>query len=126
MNKIFMYNAVRKPEEINSKYGMLKYTPIRPVKFYCKVKNDSEAMFRPAIYEIEDYKPANSVITLPKEQIPKSVVSMVGCYRNIAKKGSRIKVSGMLERVENLKTSEVFQQVVVGTGKNEEEYVWPL
>jgi hypothetical protein len=126
MNKIFMYNAVRKTEEINSKYGMLKYTPITPVKFYCKVKNDSEAMFRPAIYEIEDYKPANSVSTLPKGQIPKFVVSMVGCYRNIAKKESRIKVSGMLERVENLETSELFHQVVVGTGKNEEEYVWPL
>ncbi|MDI6904434.1 MAG: nucleotidyltransferase domain-containing protein [Candidatus Bathyarchaeia archaeon] len=126
LNKIFMYNALRKPEEVNSKYGEYTYTPVTHVKFYCTVKNDDEAMFRPAIYKIEDYKPVDSASALPKEQTPEFVVSMIGCYRNIAKKGSKIKVSGMLERVENLETGEVFHQVVVGTGKNEEEYIWPL
>ncbi|MEM2739107.1 MAG: nucleotidyltransferase domain-containing protein, partial [Candidatus Bathyarchaeia archaeon] len=37
--KIFMYNAVRKPEEINVKYGDCRYTPIAPVKFRCMVKD---------------------------------------------------------------------------------------
>jgi len=126
LNKIFMYNAVRKPEEVDSKYGEFKYTPVTPVKFCCTVKDDSEGMFRPAIYKIEDYKPANPVSALPKEKIPEFVISMIGCYRNIARKGNKIRVSGTLERVENLKTGEVSHQVVVGTGKSEEEHVWPL
>jgi len=126
INKIFMYNAVRKPEEVRSKYGALKYTPIAPVKFYCTVKEDNEAMFRPAIYKIQDYKPTNPVSLLPKDKIPELVVSMIGCYRNIAKKGNKIDVSGMLERVENLETGEIFHQVVVGTGTSEEEHIWPL
>ncbi|MEM3700736.1 MAG: nucleotidyltransferase domain-containing protein [Candidatus Bathyarchaeia archaeon] len=125
-NKIFMYNAVRKPEEVNTKYGEFKYKPLNPVKFQCTVKDDSEAMFRPAIYKIENYKPANPFSELPKELIPKLVVSMIGCYRNVAKKGNAINVSGILERVENVKTGEIFHQVVIGTGTSEEEHIWPV
>lgn len=124
--KVFMYNAVRKPEEVNSKYGEFRYEPVVPVRFHCKVKDDDEAMFRPAIYKIEDYKPANAASTLPKEMIPKLVTSMIGCYRNVAKKGETIDVFGILEQVENTLTGEIFHQVVVGTGANEDEHIWPL
>ena len=126
LDKIFMYNAVRKPEEVNSKYGTYKYSPVTHVKFHCTVKDDDEAMFRPAIYKIENYKPVDSSSTLSKDKIPTRVVSMIGCYRNVAKKLDRIEVSGILERVETIETSEVFHQVVVGTGTNEGEYIWPL
>jgi len=126
MNKIFMYNAVRKPEEVSSKYGQFKYTPIIPVKFYCTIRDDSEAMFRPAIYKIENYKPANPASALPKDKIPELVVSMIGCYRNVARQGNRVRVSGMLERVENLEKGSVLYQVVIGTGTSEEEHIWPL
>lgn len=126
MHKMFMYNAIRKPEEIRSKYGMYKYVPIKLVNFHSTITDDSEAMFRPAIYKIENYKPADSASVLPKETIPRLVVSMIGCYRNVAKRGGKIRVSGMLEHVENLENGEVFHQVVVGTGKSEEEHIWPL
>ncbi len=126
LNKIFMYNAIRKPEDVNSRYGEFKYSPLTPVKFHCTVKNDDEAMFRPAIYKIEDYKPIGSISTLPKDEFPELVVSMIGCYRNIAKNGDKIRVSGMLERAENVETGEVFHQVVVGTSISEEEHIWPL
>lgn len=126
LDKIFMYNAVRKPEEIGSRYGTYKYSPVTDVKFHCTVKDDSEAMFRPAIYKIENYELDNASSTLSKDEIPRLVVSMIGCYRNVAKKGDKIEVSGMLERVENIETGEVFNQVVVGTAANEDEYIWPL
>jgi predicted nucleotidyltransferase len=125
-NKVFMYNAIRKPEEVNSKYGAFKYSPIDHVKFRCTVEDDKEAMFRPAIYKIKDYEPANPTSALPKNKIPELVVSMIGCYRNIARQGDKIKVSGMLEQVENVETCNVFHQVVVGTGTIEEEHIWPL
>jgi predicted nucleotidyltransferase len=125
-DEIFMYNAVRKPEEVNSKYGTAKYYPIAPVRFCCTVKDDSEAMFRPAIYGIENYVPADKGSTLSEDKVPKQVVSMIGCYRNVARRGGRIRVSGMLERVENVETGQVSHQVVVGTGTSEEEHIWPL
>jgi len=125
-DKIFMYNAVRKPEEVTTKYGEYYYMPIAPVKFQCKVRDDGEAMFRPAIYKIEDYTPLNQNSSLSKEMVPEAVVSMIGCYRNIAKNGQKIEVAGMLERVEKVSGGEVFYQVVVGTAGSEEEYIWPV
>jgi hypothetical protein len=126
VNKIFMYNAIRKPEEIKQKYGQLQYTTVAPVNFNCKVEDDSEAMFRPAIYKIRDCDPGDARSTMCKNKVPDTVVSMIGCYRNVARRGDTIRVSGMLERAENVETGQVFHQVVVGTGISEEEHVWPL
>jgi len=124
--KIFVYNAVRKMGEIHVRYGEYSYEPVRPVAFECTVVNDEEAMFRPAIYKILDYHPSDEASELPKEKKPVEVVSMIGCYRNVARRGGRIRVSGTLEKVENVETGRVHHQVVVGTGEREEEYIWPL
>jgi len=122
--KVFVYNAVRKPEEVRVKYGDHKYFPISSINFRCRVEDDIEAMFRPAIYQIGDYQPLNSASRLEKDQIPQTLVSMIGCYRNVSRKGERIEVSGVLERMEHLKTHKVSYQVVVGSGTREEEYIW--
>ena len=123
--KIFMYNATRKPEEVNTKYGMYKFIPLDPVRFTCTICNDRETMYRPATYKISGYKPLDPESELAIDKIPVQVVSNIGCYRNIAKQGSEIKVAGKLERVESTTTNEVFYQVVVGTATSEEEYIWP-
>ena len=126
LNKTFMFNATRKPEEVKAKYGMFRYEPIDPVRFQCTVSDDGEAMFRPATYKISNYKPLDSASELPPDKIPDRVISNIGCYRNVAREGSEIKVSGKLERVEEIGTGNVFYQVVVGTATSEEEYIWPL
>jgi predicted nucleotidyltransferase len=123
--KIFMYNATREPEEITTKYGDYRYVPIAPVRFQCTVSEDSENMFRPAIYRISNYKPLHPRSELPFDRVPDRVVSNIGCYRNIARQGSEIKVAGQLERVESASEEKTFYQVVVGTATSEEEYVWP-
>ncbi|MEM2454355.1 MAG: hypothetical protein QXN21_00185 [Candidatus Bathyarchaeia archaeon] len=125
-DRLFMYTAVRKPEEVNVRYGQYRYTPIKPVRFKCRIKDDSEAMFRPAIYEIEDYSPLEYSSELPGEIVPGRVVSMIGCYRNVARRGDRIMVSGVLERVEDTLSGGLFHQVVVGTAGGGEEYIWPI
>jgi predicted nucleotidyltransferase len=124
--KIFMYNATRKPEEVKTWYGMYRFSSIDPVRFQCTVSDDSETMFRPATYKITDYQPLDAESELPLDKIPDRVVSNIGCYRNVARQGSQIKVAGQLERVESLKTGEVFYQVVVGTATSEEEYIWTV
>jgi predicted nucleotidyltransferase len=126
LSKTFMFNATRKPEEVKTKYGQFRFSSIGPIGFQCTVSDDSETMFRPAAYKIANYKPLDSVLELPINKIPDRVVSNIGCYRNVAREGSEIKVSGKLERVEEIKTGEVFYQVVVGTATSEEEYIWPL
>jgi predicted nucleotidyltransferase len=124
--KIFMYNATRKPEEVKTRYGTARFSSIDPVRFQCTVSDDTEAMFRPATYKIANYKPLDAQSELPIDKIPDRVVSNIGCYRNIARKNSEIKVAGQLERVETIKTGAVHYQVVVGTATSEEEYIWPV
>ena len=122
----FVYNAVRKYEEIDAQHGKLKYTPVKNVSFSCEVVDDSENMFRPAIYPIKNYQPEDSASELSEEQVPARVLSMIGYYRNVARKGDCVKVLGTLERVENVETGEVSYQVVVGTATREKEYLEPV
>jgi len=119
----FVYNAVRKPEEVNTAYGDCKYLPLKQISFQCRVSGDDEAMFRPAIYQIDDFQPLDVASLLEEELIPETVVSMVGCHRNIARKGDPLTVSGVLERVET-KTGKVNYQAVVGSGTSGEEGIW--
>jgi predicted nucleotidyltransferase len=119
----FVYNAVRKPEEVNTAYGDCKYLPLKQISFHCKVSGDDEAMFRPAIYQIDDFQPLDVASLLEEELIPETVVSMVGCLRNIARKGEHLTVSGVLERVET-ETGKVNYQAVVGSGTSGEEGIW--
>lgn len=125
-SKIFMYNATRKPEEIETRYGDARFSSIDPIRFQCTVSEDIEAIFRPAIYKITNYKPLDAESELPIDKIPDRVVSNIGCYRNVARRGSEIKVAGQLERVEVIKTGAVHYQVVVGTANSEEEYIWTV
>jgi predicted nucleotidyltransferase len=125
-NRRFVYNAVRKYEEIDAPHGKLRYTPIKNVAFNCKVVDDSENMFRPAIYSIKNYQPDDSASELSEEQIPGKVLSMIGYYRNVARTGDDVKVSGTLERVESIETGKKRYQVVVGTATREKEYIEPI
>jgi len=117
---------VRKIEEIRFKYGDYKYFPVKPVTFSCEVVDDAEAMFRPAVYHIANYQPHDSASRLGENEAPARVVSMIGYYRNVARRGDRVKVSGMLERVEKVETGETHLQVVVGSGTREDEHIWLL
>ena len=125
-DKIWMFTAARLPNEVVEKYGEYRFVALFPVKFHCKVGDDTEAIFRPAIYGVTDYTPSDAKSDLPKDKIPNRILSNVGCYRNVARSGDKIKVSGTLERVENVKTGAATHQVVVGTATTEEEQIWPM
>lgn len=122
----FVYNAVRKYSEIDAPYGKLRYTAVKNVGFSCEVIDDKENMFRPAVYLISNYKADDSISKLAEEQVPSRVLSMIGYYRNVARTGDGVKVSGTLERVENLESGTVCHQVVVGTATREKEYIEPI
>lgn len=126
VNKIFMYNATRKSNEISTKYGSTRFSQIAPIKFQCTISDDSETMFRPATYKIINYKSLNNESDVSFDKIPDRVISNIGCYRNIAREGNEVKVAGNLERAEVIRTGEIYYQVIVGSATSEEEYIWPL
>jgi len=113
-------------DETKPEYSNFSFTAIKPVQFTCTVSDDSQSMFRPAIYGIRDIEEEGTAKSVPDEMVPQAVVSMIGCYRNVARKGGRIRVSGMLEKVDHIATGNQHYQVVVGSGLNEEERVCPI
>ena len=124
--KIFMYNATKKAEAIKEKYGAYRYVPLDPLRFEATVCDDSETMYRPSTYKISGYRPLDDQSELDLDKIPVQVVSNIGLYRNVARSGNEIRVSGKLERVESTASNQVYYQVVVGTATSEEEYIWPV
>ncbi len=124
--RAFNINATRKLEEVRSRYGDHRYIPILPLRLLCRVRGDEEAAFRPAIYRIGGVRPFKNGPAPPGGITPEAAVSMIGCYRNVARVGWEVEVLGMLERVEDTRTGRVSYQVVVGTAEREEEYIWPL
>lgn len=124
--KAFVYTAVRRTEEVSTKYGDCKYSVIAPIKSRCKVVDDSQAMFRPAVYRIREYQSLSQKYQLECDQQPSVVASMIGMYRNIARKGDEVEISGVLEQVEHLETGRVSFQAVVGSGTSDDEYIRPI
>ena len=123
--KIWMYNATKKPNEVTTQYGDYTFAPLAPVRFAATICDDTETMYRPAIYKISNYQPQDPQSEIPLEKIPTQIVSNIGCYRNVARAGQTVKVAGMLEEVQSKKTGKYSYQVVVGTATSEEEYLWP-
>jgi uncharacterized protein len=124
--KIWMYNATKKSNEIKTQYGDYTFTPLAPLRFIATVCDDTETMYRPAIYKISNYVPEDAQSELDLEQIPIQVASNIGCYRNVARAGQQIKVAGTLEKAQSTRDESSFYQVVVGTATSEEEYIWPI
>jgi predicted nucleotidyltransferase len=125
-DKIWMFTAARLPNEVTDRYGEYRFSPVHPVKFQAVISDDAEAIYRPAIYRFSDYVPADEQSKLSAEQMPTRILSNIGCYRNVARKGDKVKVSGMLERMESTETGKSTYQVVVGTATSEEEQIWPM
>lgn len=121
--KPFIFNAVRTTSEIVNTYGSFRYRVVSPVSFRCRITDDEDAVFRPAIYRISDYEPLNQKSQLEQHDTPKTVVAMIGLYRNIARNGDVIKIRGVLEEVEELSSGKSSFQVVVGSGTDENEYI---
>ncbi|MCW4029212.1 MAG: hypothetical protein NWE92_06145 [Candidatus Bathyarchaeota archaeon] len=124
--KIWMYNATKTPDEIQGDFGDYIYTPLAPLRFTATICDDTQTMYRPASYQIGNYKPLDDQSEIPLEQTPTVVTSNIGCYRNVARAGQQIKVAGTLEKAQSTRDGSVFYQVVVGTATSEEEYLWPM
>ncbi len=111
----FVANAVRTDEEIRC--PNVRFKPIGEVVAECLVLDDEECVFRPAVYRVE----CREVIKGGFDPAAlREVVSMVGLYRCIAKKGHTIIARGMLEEVRG---EEEYLRIVVGSGVLSREYL---
>jgi len=123
----FVFNVVRKAGEIHEKYGQYRYQALRRLSFMCRISEDWESNFKPAIYGIIGYEPLEAYSELNSGEEPVELVSMIGRYRGIVRENQVVKAVGMLERVMNTENDSIKHRVVVGSiGASGEEYLWPV
>ncbi len=110
----FVVNAIRLLSEINQRKSI--YKPIAEIKALCKVINDNDSVFRPAVYGVRII----NVLSGPTEHVNSisEVVSMIGLFRGIAYNGDLITVKGLLEQVQSER--EKWFRIVVGSGLSDE------
>lgn len=116
----FVFNAIRKLDQVKNTYDLVKYDPIYLVHGEALISNNSESAYRPALYEISNFRSLNQNI-FPK-MVPNRVVSMIGEYRDIAQNNQKIEFNGLLEKVTNNKTNSQYYRVFIGS-ENEGEYL---
>jgi hypothetical protein len=110
----FVINATRQKEEIHEAYGDKIYMPLTDISFQATITDNTEAVFRPAHYNIRNF--INLSSSLP-HAIPDEVVSMIGQYRDLADIGDQIRGKGVLEEIRDIKTNEKTYRIVIGSGR---------
>ncbi len=116
--KDFVVNATRRFPEMRAR--PMAHRPLEPVEVECVCASAGEAMFRPAIYGVEDCEAVGeSGVVYEVSQI----VSMIGTYRDIVKEGERFRARGMLEEVQE--EAGTWHRLVVGSGRPGEYLEWP-
>jgi len=115
----FNVNATRTLSEISDR--RLHFEPIAQIEASCKVVNDDEAMFRPAIYKVSECAIESGPSFYADRVL--EVCVMIGQFRSLASNGDKMLVRGMLERVRS--DDEEWFRIVVGSGLRD-EYMRPL
>ena len=105
----YFMRFVKDVAEIGEKYGERRYTPLRPARIRARVTDDSEAIFTPCRYGIEEVR------FLVGEQVPdlREIVSYRGRFCEQARAGEKIIAQGELEKV-TLQNGATYHRLIVG------------
>lgn len=108
----FSIHPVKVESEVNERWEDRIVKPKGLVKIRAKVVDSSNSIFMPAVYSVDN------VEIIDGEAPPKPiryVVSYEGLYMDLVEDGDEIVAFGKLEIVEDLKASEEYLQVTIGT-----------
>jgi len=107
----FSVHPVKLEEEVDEEYADKIYEPLGLVVMGAVVVENSDSMFLPANYHIQDAR----VIKGPQVADIEEVVSYEGLYGDLAEVGESILVKGKLELVRDKKNKRKYHRVVVGS-----------
>ncbi len=107
----FSVHPVKADWEVKEAYGDRKLKGEGIVEAEATILDASESIFLPAVYRIGEVK----VSAGPEAGEIVELVSFEGLYGGIFAEGERVKVRGLLERVESLKDDVVYRRILVGS-----------
>jgi len=111
-------HPVKLKSEITERYGQRTYYPCGQVTIYAIVSDNTDSLFLPAVYHVEEVE----VLEGQKFGHVKEIVSYESLYDSLAENGEAIVAKGKLERVVESETGREHYRVLVGSpeGKGNE------
>lgn len=110
MGKDYFIRFVKDWDEIYEKYGDIHYKNSGYAKIQATVVNDSESIFTPCIYKIENVK----VIEGTKLKPIKEVASFRGRFCEQAKKNETVIAQGKVEQVFDYRDNQEYFRLLIG------------
>lgn len=119
----FSLHPVKLEFEVNEEWEQKKFRPLGIVTIRARVVDNSDSMFMPAVYEVDNVRVIEGDTAASKVS---TVVSYEGLYVDLADPDDEIIVRGKLEEVIDLRSSEVYYQVTIGTYEAQgKDYIKP-
>jgi predicted nucleotidyltransferase len=106
----FFIRFVKDWNQIIQRYGDIQYKNCGEVKISATIADDSEALFTPCTYKIENVKVINGAENTPIYEI----VSFRGRFCQQAKKEERIIAQGKIEQVKNKRKKSQYYRLILG------------
>jgi len=103
--KDYFIRCVKEWNEISEKYGSVRYEPVGEARVKATISDDSQMIFTPCTYQIEDVK------TLEGERVEPlcEIVSFRGRFCEQARNGEEVIACGKVERVQRHDDKEYFR-----------------
>ncbi|MCS7115194.1 MAG: hypothetical protein RMJ15_10155 [Nitrososphaerota archaeon] len=106
----FFIRFVKAPSEAGERYGEIQYRNVGYARIEAVVVDDSEAIFTPCKYKIEDTK----VFDGPRLKPIGEITSFRGRFCEQAEKGERIVAQGKVEHVKDNRNREEYYRLLIG------------
>jgi len=121
--RVFSLHPARLDNEILENYGDKIYVPICLAKIKGTVKDDSDSLFLPATYIVDDVK----IIEGDFEGEIYEVTTFEGLYSALLKEGEEFIAYGKVEKVIETRTGKTYYRLVIGsTEAKGKDYIKPI
>ncbi len=110
MDRDYFIRFVKDYNEVGENYGDVHYRNCGYSKVEAAVIDDSEAIFTPCTYKIEDAK----VVEGPKLEPIREIASFRGRFCEQARKGEMVVAQGKIEQVKNHRSGEEYFRLLLG------------
>jgi len=108
MGRDFFIRFVKDWNEVSEQYGTIIYKPEGSARIKATVANDSEAIFTPCSYKLEDVE----ILEGPSVDAIEEVVSFRGRFCEQAKSGETVIAEGKVERVQQERKHEHYRLLI--------------
>lgn len=112
----YYIRCVKNWDEINEQYGTVHYQPVGYAQIKAKVTDDSQMIFTPCHYKIDNVE----IVKGPKIEPIQEIVSFRGRFCEQARKGESVMAQGKIERVQRMGEQEFYRVLL---GNNVSDYM---